>query len=105
MRTNNREGRPTSDKVEAPSISTAIKSDSSVPPRSLHHPRAIAPAYAVFTFHDDGRLKRRHLYLSLHSAIRAQERAEAKGQRFDLMLVELVPVPAAPVVVVGGGAA
>lgn len=74
-------------------------------PTTLVHPRAVAPAYAVFTFHDDGRLKRRHIYVSLHSAIKAQERAQAKGQRFELMLVELVPVPATPVVVVGGGAA
>lgn len=76
-----------------------------VAPTGLAHPKAIAPAYAVFTFHDDGMLKQRRLYLSLHSAVRAQERAEAKGHRFELMLVELVPVTAKPVLVVQGGAA
>lgn len=75
-----------------------------LPPTALIHTKAIAPAYAVFTFHDDGRLKRRHLYLSLHSAIKAQERAQAKGQRFELMLVELVPVASTPMVIVGGEA-
>jgi len=57
----------------------------------------------VFTFRDDGRVKSRRLYLSLHSAIRAKDRTEAKGERFELMLVELVPVPHSPVIVVGGG--
>lgn len=90
----------------APTDPTAIRSGATImPPTTLHHPAAVAPAYAVFSFHDDGRVKRRHLYLSLHSAIKAQERAEARGERFELMLVELVPVPATPVVVVGGGAA
>ncbi|MCW2763608.1 MAG: hypothetical protein JWR85_3809 [Marmoricola sp.] len=76
-----------------------------VPQATLRHPKAVAPAYAILTFHDDGSLKRRHLYLSLHSAIRAQERAEARGQRFVLMLVELVPVSTKPVLVLEGGAA
>ncbi len=74
-----------------------------VPPTTLHHAKAVAPAYAVFTFRDDGRVKSRRLYLSLHSAIRAKDRTEAKGERFELMLVELVPVPHSPVIVVGGG--
>lgn len=76
-----------------------------LPPRTPNHPKAVAPAYAVFVLHDDGRVKRRRVLLSLHSAIKAQERAEARGERFELMLVELVPVPASPVVVVGGGTA
>ncbi|GAB3667110.1 hypothetical protein GCM10027596_35750 [Nocardioides korecus] len=69
---------------------------------SLAHPKAVAPAYALLTFHDDGVLKRRNLYLSLHSAVKAQERAEGRGDSFELMLVELVPVASLPLVVVGG---
>ncbi len=96
-------GRPAE---AAPTDKTAVGSGTSIiAPTTLIHPKAVAPAYAVFTFHDDGQLTRRGLYLSLHSAIKAKERAEDKGQRFELMLVELVPVPATPVIVVGGHAA
>lgn len=74
-----------------------------LPPTTLNHPKAVAPAFVVFTFTDDGELKRRNVYLSLHSALKAKERAEARGSRFQLMLCELVPVPHKAIVVVGGG--
>ena len=72
-------------------------------PSTLHHPKAVAPAFVVFTFTDDGELMRRNVYVSLHSALKAKERAEARGSRFELMLCELVPVPHKPIIVVGGG--
>lgn len=71
---------------------------------ALTHPRAVAPAYVVFTFDTDGRMVRRNVYVSLHSALRAKERAEKNGRRFQLTLCELVPVPHQPVIVVGGDA-
>lgn len=70
---------------------------------SLTHPRAVAPAYVVFTHDADGNHFRRHVYISLASALKAKDRAEARGRRFEVMLCELVPVPHKPVIVVGGG--
>ncbi len=46
---------------------------------------------------------RRQVYMSLHAATKALERAEANGREARMQLVELVPVPAVPVIVVGGG--
>lgn len=66
------------------------------------HPKAIAPAYAVLVQRRNGQWTRQ-LYLSLHSATRAMERAEERGVEARCQLVEIVPVPALPVVVVGGG--
>lgn len=68
----------------------------------LAHPRAVAPAYVVVTFSENGRRHRRQVYLSLHSALKAKERAEKNGRRFELALFELVPTPHKPLVVVGG---
>lgn len=82
----------------------ATGSDNIVPATTLTHPQAVAPAYVVFTLRDDGGVKRRNVYLSLHSAIKAKERAEARGDSFELMLCELVPVPGKPTIVVGGAA-
>lgn len=97
MSAGNETGRPGGTACD---ISTAIKTDAQSTAKPLQHPRAVAPAYVVFTFHDDGKVKRRNVYLSLHSAIKAKERAEAKGSRFELMLCELVPVKTSPLVVV-----
>lgn len=76
----------------------------SVVPTTLRHPKAIAAGYAVLLLRSDDRVTRQ-VYLSLHSATKALERAEAKGRAASMVLVELVPVTAAPVYVVGGGAA
>lgn len=83
---------------QAPSADeTPAASDPSVSPAArLHHPKAIAPAYALLTYTVDRGIWRRSLYLSLHSAVRAGERAERRGQKYQLTLVELVPVPATP---------
>lgn len=76
----------------APVDSTPAKSGPIVPPAArLHHPKAFARAYAIYTYAPDG-LVRRRLYLSLRSATNAKDRAEMRGQRLELMLVELVPV-------------
>ncbi len=81
----------------------ATTSTHTLQPTTLTHPKAVAPAFVVFTFTDDGELMRRNVYVSLHSALKAKERAEARGARFELVLCELVPVPQSPVIVVGGG--
>ncbi len=48
-------------------------------------------AYAVLV---RGRSVRRHLYFNLPGAQRAVERARARGDRADMVLVQLVPVDA-----------
>lgn len=75
---------------------------SSVLATTLHHPKAIAPGYAVLLMRRDGHW-RRQVFMSLHSATRALERAESAGREARMQLVELVPVPSAPVIVIGGG--
>jgi hypothetical protein len=72
-----------------------------VAPSVLYHPKAVAPAYAVFVMRKDRRW-RRQLYISLTGANKALERARANGVEAQCMLVELVPVPHAPLYVVGG---
>lgn len=73
-----------------------------VPPSTLQHPKAIAPAYAILVQRRNGQWHRQ-LYLSLHSATKAMERAETNGVQARCQLVEIVPVPSRPVVVVSGG--
>lgn len=63
---------------------------------------AIAHAHAVLVSTPSGKYARR-LYLSLHAADKAMERARARGQEAACVMVELVPVPGVPVIVVGGG--
>lgn len=70
-------------------------------PRDLEHPKAIAAGWAVLLVRRDDRVTRQ-VYLSLHSATKALERAQASGREARMVLVELVPVTAAPVYVVGG---
>lgn len=69
---------------------------------TLHHPKAIAPAWAILVQRRNGNWTRQ-IFLSLHSATRAMERAEANGIEARCQLVEIVPVPALPVIVVGSG--
>jgi len=98
-----RESRPPVGNGPAESISTAIKTAAAIlQPSILHHPKAIAPGFAVFLMVKDGHW-RRQVYMSLHAATRALERAEANGREARMQLVELVPVTAMPVIVVGGG--
>lgn len=102
LRNNNDRGRPDGNQAASNVISngtTAI-----IPPSTLNHPKAIAPAYAVLVMRRDGHW-RRQLYCSLHSAQRAMERAAANGIEARCQLVEMVPVPSSPLVVVDGGAA
>jgi hypothetical protein len=49
--------------------------------------------HAVVVF---GKVARRRLYFSLHSAERAVERAHARGDHAEMILVELVPVRGEP---------
>lgn len=98
----------------AESVSTAIKNGTILPrttddlapleamSRTIRHPRAVAPAYVVMVMRRDRSGWRRQLYLSLHSANKALDRAQANGIEARVMLVELVPVPHAPMVVIGG---
>lgn len=51
---------------------------------------ALAEAFAVVVTTERG--ARRRLYLSLHSASRARERARQRGDDVELLLVRLVPV-------------
>ena len=63
----------------------------------------MCPAYAVFVLARDGRHWSRRLYITLTGATRAVERAHARGVEVQVQLVELVPVPGQPVVMVAGG--
>ena len=56
--------------------------------------------HAVLVF---GKVARRRLYFSLHSAERAVERARARGDRADMVLVQLVPVQHLAIVPTRGG--
>ncbi|WP_370287894.1 hypothetical protein [Nocardioides sp.] len=64
--------------------------------------RAVAPAFVVLTLDDDGATARRRVFLSLHNAVKAAERAQKAGRRFDIVLCQLVPVPGSAALVVGG---
>ena len=96
----------------AESISTAKKSASQIVPAAADHeahlaairersPKAIGGCHAVLVFQANGRYQRR-LYLSLHAADAAMQRAADRGLTASCVMVELVPVPAMPVIVVGG---
>ncbi|SNU00956.1 hypothetical protein SAMN06298212_10572 [Ruaniaceae bacterium KH17] len=63
---------------------TAVKS-------TVHAPEL--PAYVVLVSTREGRYRRR-VFLSLHSAVHAAERARERGQDADLVLCELRPVEA-----------
>lgn len=63
---------------------------------------AIAHAHAVLVSTPSGKYARR-LFLSLHAADKAMQRARDRGQTAACVMVELVPVPGVPVTVVGGG--
>ncbi len=56
---------------------------------------AIDQCHAVIVRTPAGREQRR-LYLSLHSADQAMQRARARGQEASCLLVELVPVTGGP---------
>lgn len=94
------EGRP----GERAALSVNNGDVTRIPPATLENPRAVAAGYAVLLVRRDERVTRQ-VYLSLHSATRALERARANGREARMVLVELVPVTSAPVVVVEGGAA
>lgn len=71
--------------------------------RTPRHPRAVAPGFVVFLMRRDRTGWRRQVYVSLAGANKAVDRAKANGLEVRVQLVELVPVPAAPLVVVDGG--
>ncbi len=96
-----RENRPGGRSQAAQSISTATSADRILPVRTLENPKAIAAGYAVLLVRSDERVTRQ-VYLSLHSATKALERAHANGRAAQMVLVELVPATAAPVYVIGG---
>ena len=62
---------------------------------------AVRHAHAVLVSTPGGRFSRR-LFLSLHAADKAMQRARDRGLTAACVMVELVPVPGVPVVVVGG---
>lgn len=72
-----------------------------VPPRALENPKALAAGWAVLLVRKDERVTRQ-VYLSLHSATKALERAKANGRQAQMVLVELVPATAAPIYLLGG---
>lgn len=83
---------------------SSVEPDSSshiLPPRTLEHPRAIAAGYAVLLVRRDEKVTRQ-VYLSLHSATKALERARVAGREASMVLVELIPTTAAVLTVVGG---
>ncbi len=88
---------------------TDIHKDTPNPDHAAHlaairerSPKAIGGCHAVLVFQPDDRYQRR-LYLSLHAADAAMQRAAERGLTSSCVLVELVPVTAMPVIVVGGG--
>lgn len=88
----------------AETASEVIRDDDTtiLAPTALHHPKAIAPAFDVLVMRRDGQW-RRQLYCSLHSAEKAMARAKANGVEARCQLVELIPVPSHPLVIVQGG--
>lgn len=62
---------------------------------------AVACAHAVLVWTPEGRYNRR-LFLSLHAADKAMQRARDRGLTASCVMVELMPVPGVPVVVLGG---
>lgn len=84
-----------------PSITaeTAPESDQASPDQSTGKPVAVRldrdevleaiPAYVVILKNAEGTIRRR-VFLSLHSAVRAHERARARGHAASLELVEYV---------------
>lgn len=95
-----RESRPVG---RAASISAANLDAAILPPSTLIYPKAVLPAYAVFVMRRDARWNRQ-IFISLHSAQRALDRAAERGAEARCQLVEIVPVPSVPMVVVGGDA-
>src|SRR4051794_21522741 len=92
-----RQGRP-----EANRAAWSVDYDSTIlPPTTLLNPKVIAAGYAVLLVRRDQRVTRQ-VYLSLHSATKAVDRARESGRHAEMVLVELVPVTTAPVYLLGG---
>lgn len=90
---------------EAEASEVSLTGDLKIVPRStLQHPKAVLPAYAVFVMRRDQRWHRQ-IFVSLHSAQRAIDRAAERGVEARCQLVEIVPVPSVPMLVVQGGGA
>ena len=62
--------------------------------------KAVTHAHAVLVSTPAGKFQRR-LFLSLHAADKAMQRARDRGLTAACVMVELVPVPGVPVIVVG----
>lgn len=67
----------------------AWRPDASVPSGEADGLEFFRTSYAVLV---RGKSVRRHLYFNLPAAERAVRRAEARGDRADMVLVQLVPV-------------
>lgn len=78
----------------APKMRVTAQSQDIEAPRIPHlsavEIEASRPTYALLVKSPTGRISRR-LYLSLHSAVKATERAQARGHAVSLELVRLVP--------------
>lgn len=81
------DGRGRPPKEAAPETPTK-KSEASLPPSSLAALR-FKDAYAVLLI---GRAARRHVFFGLPAAERAVNRAHARGDYAELVLVQLLPV-------------
>src|SRR3954454_11421773 len=90
QRPNKRDGRPTATNGKpAQSVSTAIKSDSRVQGVTPEMVARFKDAYAVLVI---GKAARRHVFFGLPAAQRAVDRARARGDYAELVLVRLEPV-------------
>ena len=83
----NEERRP---REEAPP-ETPTKKSGAILPLDAARLRELASAYVVIVITPQGRA-RRSVYLSLHSASQAVDRAHNRGQHADMVLCQLVPI-------------
>ena len=60
-------------------------------PQFSHDPAVLERFRNCYAVLVRGKTVRRHLYLNLPGAIRAAERAQARGDRADLVLLKMVP--------------
>jgi hypothetical protein len=97
-------GRPARTPSHEPDTTDHGRSSSVLHPSASSAVNRVDRCHAVLVFTPRGRWTRR-LYLSLHAADAAMVRARDRQLEAYCVLVELVPVPGVPVVLVGGDAA
>lgn len=99
--TGQKEFRPRATGAESESVRNAVAHSHSSPseaPQPGNMPPFTNDVSALERFRNcyavlvQGKRVRRHLYLNLPGAIRAMERAQARGDRADLVLLKMIPV-------------